>query len=549
MNNFLQKFKDNYYLITPFLIFLSFPSYDFWFLQGFAFYAWLAFIPLFLFIKNKSLKKVYWVSFLTGLISNYLRFYWIGYFAAEVSGGFYILILILIPLISVIFAIKILLAEYLSRKFEFFRVLIYPSVWIIIDWFMTLGFLAFPFNYLGHSQFKFTSFIQLASFVGILGVNFIIILFNCLLADLIHLKIKTKFKIRSKAFIFSGASLKFFSLLIFIFLFSLYGFYQLKKTNKVQGGSKDLRVSVVQSCISPWDNWIENRFQHLGDLKKYTEMSLTKNPDFIIWSESATLEALSFNYFNNRSNSFGEELFSFIKEIKKPLFTGEIGITEIRENLIPKRYPQNNVALINGSGEIVKTYPKIILVPFGEWFPYVNWFPSLKDFIVRCGGSDFIPGKKQEVFTLDVGQDKKYKFAGLICYEATFPQFCRQYLKQGIDFFINSSNDGWTDTFNGHTQHFAASIFRAIENGRWLIRAGNTGVTATIDPYGRIKKSIPILKPGYLVDDLDFSLNHQTFYSQYGDLTLYLSFIFIGSLVVVLFFPFDFFKKLFFALS
>ena len=185
--------------------------------------------------------------------------------------------------------------------------------------------------------------------------------------------------------------------------------------------------------------------------------------------------------------------------------------------------------LINEYGEVVKTYPKIHLVPFGEWFPYEKWLPFIKELVVRFGGSNFIPGAGPVLFEVN-----EKKFGVLICYEGIFYRLCRKYKLQGVDFLVNITNDGWTDSHSGHMQHFAVSKFRAIENGLWYIRAGNTGYTAIIDPYGRIIKSIPILRPGFLVGDIDFDLNHGTFYSKYGDVFLYISMAFLLALALIL---------------
>ena len=512
-------YKKNFYFLTALLLFLSFPSFDFFLLKGNIFFAWIAFVPLFVFVREKTLKKVYFVSFLTGLFANFVRFYWVGFFAAEVNGGFILLNLLLIPFLSIFFALRIFLAELFSRSFEHLRFIIYPSVWIIFDWLISSGFVAFPLGYIGNTQYSFTPFIQIAAYIGVLGINFIIMMANVLLADFIYNTIGKKLSFKN---IFSSSSFK--RMLVFtgaIIIIIFFG-YSILAPNKYYF-RPEIKVSVVQSCISPWEDWNHNKFKYLEDLKIYTEKSLKEKPDFIIWSESATLETLSYHYFKNELSNFDEELLKSVQKWGKPLFTGEIGVVTKKSGY---NYPQNNVALINNLGHLVSKYSKMILVTFGEWFPYAKWFPGLEEFIIRSGGSNFIPGEKQEVMSLDIG-NKTYRFAPLICYEGTFPDFCRRFANKKIDFFINASNDGWTDSYAGHTQHFSASIFRAIENGKWLIRAGNTGYTAIIDPYGRIKSSLPILDKNYLVDDLHLKLNHSTFYLEYGDLLLYCAVIFI----------------------
>jgi len=180
-----------------------------------------------------------------------------------------------------------------------------------------------------------------------------------------------------------------------------------------------------------------------------------------------------------------------------------------------RRLAQNSAVMINEWGSVVREYAKMTLVPFGEWFPY-RGMPFLgeriQELIEFYGGSGFVPGEELVIFNC-----KGYKFGVLICYEGIFYDHCRKYKNKGIDFFVNITNDGWTDLHRGHFQHFAGSVFRTIENGIWMARAGNTGVTAIIDPFGRVQSEIPILVESQLTGSMDFSLNRDTFYSKYGN--------------------------------
>ena len=120
---------------------------------------------------------------MTGLLGNFLTYGWIGNFGAKVPGGYIVILIFLIPSLSAFFTIKITVSEYLSQKFPGYKIFIYPSVWIIIDYMQSIGFLAFPWTYIGYSQYTFTPFIQVASLTGILGINFIIIMFNTVFSE------------------------------------------------------------------------------------------------------------------------------------------------------------------------------------------------------------------------------------------------------------------------------------------------------------------------------------------------------------------------------
>ncbi|MBN1497904.1 MAG: apolipoprotein N-acyltransferase [Spirochaetes bacterium] len=514
MNKLLAYFKKHYYLLTSVLIYFSFPSYDVWFMKGFPFFAWIALVPLFIYVRGKSVKEVFLSSFIAGLAGNFLAYEWIGNFGAAATGGYAVIVAFLIPALTVFFAIKITLAEIIARRFEPLRVIVYPAVWIIIDWIQSIGFLAYPLPYWGYSQYPWTSFIQIASITGILGINFLMVMVNYLAAELAGAlpaaRASLRGSLRMKETRRLGAALA------VVLAAAVYGAVVLAVNDRPAG--RGLRVAMVQSCISPWEDWERNRFHYLDELKRYTKDAMAEDPDFIVWSESATLETIAYDYERGTLNDFQREVLGQAQLYDRPLLTGEIGIAEIYVDPYVRRYPQNNAVLINRYGEVVKTYAKIHLVPFGEWFPYEKWLPFVKRITLSMGGSSFVPGAEPVLFEVN-GRS----FGVLVCYEGIFYRLCRTYRNLGAEFFVNITNDGWTDTFRGHMQHFSAAKFRAVENGIWYLRAGNTGYTAVIDPYGRITKSFPILTKGYLVGDVDFSFNHRTVYSSIGDVILYLS--------------------------
>jgi len=521
VKNIRNFFAGYYYLLTALLIFLSFPSYDVWLLKGFPFFAWISLVPLFHYIRGKNSREVFTASFITGLLGSFLAYQWIGAFGAKVPGGYIVVILFLIPSLAVFFASRVIVAEYLSRRFERLRMLIYPSVWIFVDWIQSIGFLAFPWTYWGYSQYPVTPLIQMSSYTGVMGVTFLLILMNYALSDLLAFLEKNREGFSSV--VRRAPFIRVFVLFSFVLALIVYGSAIMPNSDSPK---RDMRVSIVQTCISPWINWYGNRFIYLKSLTAYTEDSMRYDPDLIVWSEYATLEKISYDYERGDLDTFERLVLNVAREHGKFLLTGEIGILE--DYLNELLYPQNSAVLINKAGEVVQTYPKIHLVPFGEWFPYGRWLPCIQRILHEFGGSNFVPGSEPLLFEM-MGR----RFGCLVCYEGIFYRLCREYRSRGADFFVNITNDGWTDTYSGHMQHFSASIFRAVENGIWYVRCGNTGYSALIDPYGRIVKSMPILEKGYIVGDIDFSMNHSTFYAQYGDIFLYLTMVFLLVITVI----------------
>ncbi|HNR86923.1 MAG TPA: apolipoprotein N-acyltransferase [Spirochaetota bacterium] len=520
--------KKHYYLLTGILWFLSVPSFDVWFLKAFPFFAWIAYVPLFVYVRDKGYREVFRASFMAGLLGNLLAYQWIGAFGAKVPGGYFVVLLFLIPSLTVFFVSGMMMAEFLSRRVERLRAPIYAGSFVVVYWVQSMGYLAYPMNYWGYSQFPFTPFIQVSSIVGIMGVCFILIFFNESMAGLIARIASGARSFREAIASFEGKA--FVGALALVAGITAWGAVTLAANPAT--GKRDLRALMVQSCISPWENWEQNKFRYLDRLTHYTNAALASpadKPDLVVWSESATLEKISYfaqgghpMLFTESEREFIRSVFAYVKSIGRPLLTGEIGIVE---DLRYRRYfAQNSAVLIGSEGNFIKAYPKINLVPFGEWFPYHKWLPIIQELTFAFGGSNFVPGDRPVLF-----ETGGRKFGVLICYEGIFFRLCRDYKRLGADFLVNITNDGWTDSFAGHMQHFASSVFRSVENGIWYVRAGNTGLTMAIDPYGRMKTTLPILEKGTVSADLDFSMNRTTVYARIGDVFLYLVVAFIAA--------------------
>jgi apolipoprotein N-acyltransferase len=144
----------------------------------------------------------------------------------------------------------------------------------------------------------------------------------------------------------------------------------------------------------------------------------------------------------------------------------------------------NSAALVDPNGDLVGRYDKIHLVPFGEYVPFKNVFSFAGGLTKEVG--DFSSGKSRD--PLDAGGKKLGVF---ICYESIFPDEIRHLAANGAQVFVNISNDGWYGDSGAYAQHLKQARMRAVENERWLLRDTNTGVTASIDPYGRVVASVP----------------------------------------------------------
>lgn len=149
----------------------------------------------------------------------------------------------------------------------------------------------------------------------------------------------------------------------------------------------------------------------------------------------------------------------------------------------------NSSILIGPDGAIQAPYHKTILMPFGEYTPFSDWFPWLQEINHTAG--NFIAGNSTKVFSYQLSDGRQVKLSPLICYEDVVPRLAQQATAAGAEILINQTNDVWFGNTVAPYQHHMIASFRAIENRRFLLRSTNTGVTAVVDPLGRTLAALP----------------------------------------------------------
>ncbi|MEO7144254.1 MAG: apolipoprotein N-acyltransferase [Bryobacteraceae bacterium] len=173
----------------------------------------------------------------------------------------------------------------------------------------------------------------------------------------------------------------------------------------------------------------------------------------------------------------------------------------------PAGAPLNSAVLISPQGEVVDRYDKMYLVPFGEFVPRLFWFVNR---ITKEAG-DFAPGHRVVVFPFGA-----HKLGAFICYESAFPHLVRRFAAGGADVLINISNDGYFGHSAAREQHLSLVRMRAAENRRWIVRATNDGITAVIDPAGRVSIRLPLYRE-QTAKMLFGYVERQTLYTRFGD--------------------------------
>ncbi len=363
-----------------------------------------------------------------------------------------------------------------------------PFLWVAVELART-RVTGFPWSLLGIAQVDNAALSRIASWTGVYGVSFEIVLVNVALA--------TAFLVpRGKRGAMLAAALAAAAVL------------QAGILIEPPKATPNRFALLVQQNIPVSANWTPDYF--LKTLNDLTELSLKSAAgpakiDLIVWPESPA------PFFTNDPR-FRETISNMARSTRTWIVTGAIGTsaTDAAEARPRADAPVfNSAALIGPTGDWTARYDKIHLVPFGEFLP----FPSLLSF---AGGltkevGEFGRGASRR--PLDAGDERLGVF---ICYESVFPDEVRKFANQGADVFVNISNDGWYGDSGAYAQHLNQTRMRAAENNRWILSATDTGVTASIDPWGRVVAQIPRKERAALVAPYALTFV-TTFYNRHGD--------------------------------
>jgi apolipoprotein N-acyltransferase len=278
----------------------------------------------------------------------------------------------------------------------------------------------------------------------------------------------------------------------------------------------DRAASLVQVNVPVAASWTPVYFQQtLNELIELTTKSVANNSqpnpsqtkiDLIVWPESPA------PFFTN-DQRFRNTMSDMARTTGAWTIVGALGTASpVKGQQATQMF--NSAALISPSGEWTARYDKMHLVPFGEYLPFPSVFA-------------FAGGLTAEVGQFQFGSSRRPMSAGgeqlgvFICYESIFPDEVRQFANDGAQVFVNISNDGWYGDSGAYAQHLNQTRMRAIENDRWILSDTDTGVTAAIDPWGRIVARIPRKERTALT--APYALNSfTTFYSRHGDWFAYL---------------------------
>ncbi len=385
-----------------------------------------------------------------------------------------------------------------------------PFLWVAVELART-RITGFPWNLLGIAQVDNAALCRIAGWTGVYGISFEIVLVNVALAAAFLVP-----KEKRGALLAAGLAAA--------------AVLQAGRLIEAPFAGWNHTALLVQQNIPVSEEWTPTSLQQtLTDLSALTTTTKSANAhagiDLVVWPESPAP-------FFTSDLHFRQALSEVARTDRTWIVAGAIGSTDPRTRADAPVW--NSAALISPNGDWSARYDKVHLVPFGEYLP----FPSL---------FSFAGGLTKEVGQFERGASRAPLNAGstklgvFICYESVFPDEVRQFANNGAQVLVNISNDGWYGDSGAYAQHLNQTRMRAIENYRWLLSATDTGVTASIDPWGRVDARIPRKNRAALVAHYALgSESEKTFYTRHGDWFAYAcAIISLGALIA----RFTFFKK------
>lgn len=454
--------------------------------------AWVALVPVFVALRNSSVKRAFLIGWWMEAFATWIGFYWL--IGTMVNFGH-----ISLPFSLVLFAIiglgnglRLGLYTWWLRWIAahtgptWYRLLIPPCTFVMLDYLYPR---VFPWA-LGITQWGVTPLTQLADLTGVHGVTFLLVTFAVVVTAFIpHATAPSnpaRWQMGLVCLLLTGTALG-------------YGFWRMPHIHTAMQHAEPFRVAVVQPNIGFDEKG--NRAKRDAQLIRQVDLSratLSKQPDLIIWPETmypyavpSAQQSLVLPILNSPSN---------------PHWL----IGALVYNRQDNEFQRFNAALlVDPATRIIDRYAKRRLLAFGERIPMEDYFPFLRNISPTIG--NLTPGTGG-VVALPNGT----RIGPLICYEDILPDMGRQAVQQGATLLVNLTNNAWFGPTYAPYQHRQLAAFRAIENRVYLVRATNTGLTSIIDPLGREHAALPTDQPGTRVHATQL-LRMPTIYTRYGD--------------------------------
>ncbi len=416
----------------------------------------------------------YWISH--ALLIEPEKFGWMIPFAVFGLGG-----------VIAVFVGLATLGTWMTRTQGWGRILVLAALWTLFEWLRSWVLTGFPWNLLGSVWVAVPPVMQFAALLGTYGLSLLTVLalaMPAVLADPPGPRRHWRPVVASALLLVAVAA---------------WGVARLAGagTDMVEG----VTLRLVQAHVDQANKWApEQRARHLQQ-----HLELSRGPGWdkvthVIWPETATPYLLDWD----------ENARAALSSVAPP---DGLVITGVPRTTGPGVEPYqvwNSLQAVNGGAQLVGSFDKFHLVPFGEYVPLRGLLPLAK---ITHGSTDFSAGPGPQTVTLP----GLPPVSPLICYEVIFPAAVVSDQSGRAKWLLNLTNDGWFGISAGPHQHFASSRLRAVEEGLPLVRAANTGISAVVDPYGRIVARLGLGQRGVVDAPLPKELAETTTYGRTGN--------------------------------
>ncbi|WP_433965627.1 apolipoprotein N-acyltransferase [Tunturiibacter gelidiferens] len=498
-------------------------------------FCWVALLPLLWAILAND-KSGNTLTFRQGAALGYLcgflwymgNCYWIyqtmylyGGLAKPIAAGILILFCLYLGLYHALFGT--LLAAFGNRFGRQAALVFVPFAWVAVE-LARARITGLPWDLLGIAQVDNPMLTRLAPITGAYGLSFVIAAVNALW--LVRIRLRERRYTRS-ALTIAGV------VIVVVYILGLRLIANPKPSPTAATATlvqENLEVGAANTGPQPTTQQFLDSFSYLsrypstrfllgtpelpGTQAVYlirpqstgeSDASAPIATSLIVWPESPAP-------FEDIDPQFRTAISALARSAQAPVIVGNIGFEPSPTNKSGYT-PYNRASFINPDGTFDGHYDKMHLVPFGEYVPFKDLFFFAKNLLNEVG--TFSPGAQRTVFSTG-----GHTYGVFICYESIFGDEIRHLTQQGADVLINISNDGWYGNTSAAWQHLNMVRMRAIENHRWILRATNTGVTASINPFGHVTAALPRHLRSSL--RVHFGYEHDlTFYAAHGDLFAY----------------------------
>lgn len=486
-------------LLSGLLLAASFPKF------GHPSAAWIALAPLIVACAVGASEGRGWRTlFLYGVATGVGYFagtlYWVGA-VMTVYGGMPLSVAVLIGFLMVLYqAIFIglfgLVFGQTVRVFGVAGVWLAPFVWVAVEWVRSSVGIGsgFPWALLGSSQASVLPVAQLASVTGVFGLSWLVALVSTASAAV---------ALSRRRIHLWGA----IATVLLLFVVATAGALRVAEGSLTRTGEV-ARVGLVQGNIDQSVKWeSSHRDQIIRDYIALSRQVIGAGATLVVWPESST------PYYLDNDPELSAPLRRLAQESRTPFIVGTNEIEHGRTREEDRRY--NSAVVVGSDGVSRGSYRKMQLVPFGEFVPFRRMLFFVGRLVESVG--DFSAGTTPTV--LDAGGRR----VGVsICYESVYPWISRAFVRQGSRLLATITNDAWFGRTSAAYQHFEQGAVRAIEGGRYLVRAANTGISGAVDPYGRVLSRTGLFETTAITVDVRL-LDHRTIYSYVGDLVAWFS--------------------------